>query len=348
MPIQNGQLTDADQVMNAFGILFKNMAQSVYNDDLEGFNGNLNGVGSFDKYNFDFRSGGTSTGVTASGNAQYDSTNDFWWGYPTSEATYVSFDEHDDSSVDAGLWDTSTASGGTVTEDTANMYIDADGANGSNAIATSIDIFDTYQNVLVGISEMQVRGKTAGGNTVSATANVYIGSQVIITINSTDTTQIIYTGAKLQVIRIPTSSTTYTYKWRFDDGTGGGYGSWNTSSETTDVQLKFECTYSTNGSDSHVPASIDLTYERFNTATDADSTVTTDAITHGSTITNAIGIINGTNATLSLSANNGSNYESVTDAQIHRFMNTGTQFLIRGTIAGTGTVNNLGAIYNFY
>lgn len=342
MPIQNGQLTDADEVMNAFGILFKNTAQTIFNADLAGFDAQFNLGNGIDKQNFDYRSGGTSTGTTAAGNMQYDSTNDFWWSYPTSEATFTSFDEHDDSTVNPALWSTSTSGGGSVTEDTSNMMVRANSSTGT-ATATSIDIFDNNNNVIISMPTFRAQGQGAGGGTDTGNVNFYIGTQQILNRVSTTNTISQYTNAKIQIIRFTTGST-FTYKYRID--TGSGYGSWNTSSETTDVQIKFEATLTSDGTggDNFILVS----YERFNTATDADGTVTTDAITHGSTITNAIGIIYGENASLSLSADNGSNYESVTDAEIHRFTNTGTQIKMRGTIAGTGRVANFAALYNLY
>lgn len=344
MAIQNGQLADADEVLNAIGLLFKNSSQVIFNAELEGFNTNLNGDGAFNKSNLDLRSGANSTGTTAGGNMQYDSANDFWWSYPTSEATYVSFDEFDDSSVDSGLWTESTSGGGSITEDTTKVRVRVNASTG-NSTLTSKDLFDTYNNVIISMSTFRAQGQGAGGGSDTATTRFYLGSQVLAERTSTTNSISQYTNAKMQIIRFATS-TGYTYKWRFDDGTGGGYGSWSTSSETGDVQIQFYVNLTSDGTggDSY----IDAEYVRSNTATDSDGTVTTDTVTAGSTITNAISVFKGSNATMTVSADNGSNYESITDSEIHRFSNTGTQLKMRCTIAGTGQVFNFATLYNLY
>ena len=55
---------------------------------------------------------------------------------------------------------------------------------------------------------------------------------------------------------------------------------------------------------------------------------------------------------MTLSADNGSNYESATDATIHRFTNTGTQikskFTWDGDATGVFSLNSHAFVYNLY
>lgn len=101
-----------------------------------------------------------------------------------------------------------------------------------------------------------------------------------------------------------------------------------------------------------------INWDRYVGASTAFS-LTSGAITSSETITNSIATwnqdITNTSVTLTaeLSADNGSNYEEIEDATIHRFTSTGTQgiFRISGTFSNlypTIKFSEYAFIYNLY
>ena len=106
-----------------------------------------------------------------------------------------------------------------------------------------------------------------------------------------------------------------------------------------------------------VTCACELYFMRYNKQTTESLDFISSTTTSGSTITNAILVIDedlGTSTTINyfLSADNGANYEAVTPNQIHRFTNTGTQLKVKATLNSTTTkvaiLNHYAVKYNFY
>ncbi len=85
MVIVNGQTADADEVMNAFGLQFKNSMNAFFNSDYDGWNAKLANTGSPQVQNLFYDTLQTDSAAVNYG-WWYDATNDL---YQTVDTTYV-------------------------------------------------------------------------------------------------------------------------------------------------------------------------------------------------------------------------------------------------------------------
>jgi len=136
MAIKDGQTAAADEVMNAYGVLFANAIQPYFNQDYDGWNANMYGNQGIPKpSNFKYvakKSGSNWTTEYDSGNTTMftnglDSSGDIIYS-----ATTV--DECNDSSIDANLW-TQTGTGTYSHGESTAIYVRGGplGGNGANA-----------------------------------------------------------------------------------------------------------------------------------------------------------------------------------------------------------------------
>lgn len=319
--IKNGELTDADEVMNAFGSIWNDTAQNLFDADYNGFDSRLNGSGSpsLDKVKYDVFKTDSMTKV----GAQFDGTNDKYL------FQYVD-DEINNSSYTAN-WTAATSGTFVVAETSDNLNIsDSGGPGGGTGTATTdgttpIDYYNSNKDVLVKFqfSFNKASGGASDGSAIirfgltDGTATVWLKSwsgsgafsdnsvwEIFIDASATDCD--LYDDGVLDTASIDLSSLT-----------GNNY------------YYVFEVTRS-----SGIYALHARTYYLYSLKVDEEITITSAATTAASTITNVIPIINSDSGiTWTASADNGSNYESITNKTIHRFTNTGTQLIFKGSYA---------------
>jgi len=149
----------------------------------------------------------------------------------------------------------------------------------------------------------------------------------------------------------------------YRNGTEIGSSPFNLSSETK-YYLAFEGQGTSSNPSYESWSQVNIDYVREVTGAGNSKIFQTNATTSGSTITNAIlvanTVANGGTIQWALSADNGANFENVTPNQIHRFTNTGTQLIVKGTFTESSTINEVtshnwtpeisefGVIYNWY
>ena len=339
MAIENGNVADADEVLNAFGLLFKNMAQPFFDRDYEGWQGGLPTVSKFkylaaksgDNYKAEYDSSSSTVYV---GNAVFDNTYFY-------AATTV--DDCNDSSIDTSVWSYGSSGLGSVSETTTLKIDSGDGSGGGSAYAianqtNATDLKATITEVIVGINYLS--GYSTGG---TGSCSIYLtdGSNNVLLFqmknNGTETNS---GSGYIRVISNPSTNKVRVYSIGIS---GGGGGTVPTNGSEIDC--------SSLGSNWWMKFTVGTSYARnriniYNFAEITGAANSKDyisyATTSSSTITNAITIVNttlnGGLATYYLSANNGTNWESVTDSQIHRFTNTGTQLKVKITLTEPSTV----------
>lgn len=104
MAIKNGEIVNADEIMNMHGKIFQNQTQLICNADLIGFNTNLNPVWNNLIYNY-FSTDNMTSGNGA--NVEWSSEKDIYV-FPSVDSigsdSYVTVDEFNDNSVNTGSW----------------------------------------------------------------------------------------------------------------------------------------------------------------------------------------------------------------------------------------------------
>ncbi len=335
MAIKAGEEVRSDDVMNAFGITFKNQANLLWNANLIGFDSSL--TTNFQNLDYDVFS---TDSMAASGNVYYDSTNDLYFGGPWDNvADYTSYDECNDSSVDGTKW--TTGGGGTVTENTNTLNISA--ASGlSTTVTASADTIDltTTPGTFIDINLALVSANTGNGSGCEASAAIKLGTQTLYSKSvSGANREDIQSNLRIQIFY---GSSVRYYRTKEDTD------AWSSWSQTTQGgQIAFDCSGKGDGG-FEGSGRINIDNIRYNTATDGTGTITSSGITISSATTNAIATYYSLNdVSLSLSSD-GTNFENATDAQIHRFTNTGTDLKIRFTFTTHSEVKNYAICYNWY
>jgi len=328
MAIKNGQLADADEVMNALGKIFHNQAQIAYEQLYEGYTSKPNTTNpDFDNASFDAFMGDTMTAT----DMFYDSTDDLYVGPlldNEADADFTTIDECNDSSINATIW--TQVGDGSFSEDTSKLIVTGAGGT-ADYVRTAQDLVSTYS------AYIRVRVQCPSSNT--NTGNVWIGGVTtnIFTIPKDDTwytVDILYLGNVVYVY--DSSSATWVRKG-------------------TDSEHKISIG---NGGSAGDKTYIDwIRYWNFGTDTFSATPqlVQTTATTASSTVTNLILTYNYTNvepSTVQVSADNGVNFENVTKSQIHRPTNTGTQlktkYIWSGTSSDVFALTSQGIIWNLY
>lgn len=345
MPIENGSPPDADEVMNMTGFSLKDIAQNIFNQDYIGFDSKLNNTGSPDYINLDYSTFQTDDGDTGT-TMLYSPIPDYYY----SPGDVI--DLTNDSSVDTNLW--SKTGTGSLTEDTERLQLISTSDDPANQIIqldqTSAPNLKSADNIIVTRAKFisAVQSGTVnninqrlelndGTNTVvlkSYTPTGISGTTIqdhvfFVDINTSAETADVYVDGVLDSSGIDLSTLTGS-TWRlFYRETSSG----NNTIHTIEVYNVYQITSSTS-----------ISYDYISVVE-----------TSSSTITNAILIANENNdsstVVYSLSADNGSNYETVTPNEIHRFTNTGTQLRVKVTATSISEVYKLTEYlvkYNFY
>ncbi len=342
MAIKDGELIQADEIMNLAGANFADTAQLIFNAQYIGFHSKLDGDGSpnLDKVAY---SAFDSDSMVITGNMEYDSANDYYWG-PTSinESEYITYDEMNDSSVDTSKWTVLVDSSGgsaSVTENTSVMILSESHDTGtpSAQITSKDDLWDSGNGAMFRINSMSKTGVAIDNY------YIYVGGVIILSGSATKT------NYKIQVVKILDA-----LKYRTNDD-NAGWSSWtNTIQGNTSISFRVYGYPSSNyyaGS-----CSMQIDYCRLNTFSTSMGS-TTDYITSGpapsaDVITNAIPIVNYTpsgdsSVFIQLSAN-GTDYEDSSNKQAHRFTSTGTSLKTRILNKGLNAITEYASKWGLY
>ena len=339
MGIKDGDLTSADEVLNAMALNFKTQSNLIWNADLNGFNSSLEEE--FDNTTYD----------TLQDNSMIDEANSDIDDSPIFPAAVM--DNHDDSSVDTNIW-TTASSNGSVSEDTTHMSVVCAGGAGASASATAdqVNSVDLNSDGIVLFVKVRNMDATYADGAASAKLSILDDSANSVTIkeiNQVDANL----GETIFRVNIDTGNNTMGIHTDITQ----------TADTGTDISSLQD------GDTWHLVVSVSLTssggsgscdlgvyFERFiDNAVETDDFIS-DAVTSSSTITNATLVVSddtdvGT-ITYYLSADNGANYEEVTPNEIHRFSNTGTQLKLKATMVSTTSdmpiLNHYAVRYNWY
>jgi hypothetical protein len=381
MTIENGQIANADEVMNAFGMVFKNQSQLLFNSAYIGFDSKLNvdtGIPELKNIKYDIM---TSDSATTKTNFTYDASKDLYYIDGSSDgtlifqttgldtitdciatinyslddtfSTYTTQCDFTSATLPSG-WVEVEGNHGTATWDSANDEEDISIANNSHyGMKSASLVYDT---------EIQYGTiKSAFRNIVATLPNALQGSTY-----RTEMQGSLNWGSNY--IRIRQQKSHHTLSNVFiEDSEGGSY---DTSSTSMPTQVWFKISKTRNG----------RIITQYSLTGDSDYTTLTNSLTGASTtyskptMTYALGsptglsdptpegsasiynfTINSTSSgenplTVSISAD-GTNYETVTDATIHRFTNTGTNLYIKFEIDRVDTsaidkISEYAIIYN--
>jgi hypothetical protein len=343
MPILNGEVIEADELMNVHGMMFRNQANLIWNADLIGIDSDLT-------ENFK--------------NLLYASLpEDKILSGTFTKAPWVSgslIDEHNDSTVDTDIWSVVTNATGSVsssvTENTSIMRLNCSGSSGSgphsgDAQATA----DQTSAPNIGNQSLILKySYSVGGTGVTGTGSIqiYDGTTAVNLVNHT-------ANQPLRTIRVNIDKTNKTAGVSEDltskTETGISLASLNNANPW---RIRYKITIST-GSPWNGSSVMDVYVTRHLLASDSvEFTFGTGSST--TTVTNAILVTNaeaGTGASISdeLSADNGSNFEEVTPDEIHRFEDTGTQVRYKTTLTASSDtypsiskINQFAVGYNWY
>jgi hypothetical protein len=331
MAIKNGLPHDADEVMNALGTVFKNQATLIWDADLKGFDSDLN---------LDLKNVFYDT-LNEEGNfTNVDATSSFKKS-PIIPCSVI--DEHDDGSVDTDIWEhtivTSSGHGpsGGVSESTVRMLLQS-GAGSAVGSGTRKDrvMADQVNASSIGNQSLIFRIKVNAakhGSGGSSYKRIIIrdetGNQVTlgeitstsitnyrINIDKTNETAKISTDLnETGVTDIDLSSLDDTETWRI------GYETNMTSGGTTTFRNSTMEIYVTRKLDAEDESIFLLDYNG-----DVSDTIN-DCIF----VTSKEELGTGAFQTFEI-ASDGTNYEEVTDTEIHRFTDTGSSPKVKLTL----------------
>jgi len=301
MSIKNGNLPNADEVMNSLGKIFKNQAQLIFNADLIGLDSDLDA-----EYENMIRD-------ILSDNDDIDSTNSDILDVPVFGAEVM--DNFEDGSVDANIW----SSTGTVSESGGFLKL----TNASTATADQVNAIDFNQDCTI-FTKMRLTGTTTN-------RSIYIrlidesAHNVVLAVFGTTVEATNYYRIEID----PTANEAYVYNNSFN-GTSPPSATIDISSLTDGD--KWHIYLTTDSGDGSGTGYYWFMRYLENAAITSDFVST--ATTASETITDAMLVVNKTiggtsSATYYLSADNGANYEAVTLNEIHRFTNTGTQLKVK-------------------
>ena len=333
MAILNGELADADEVMNAFGLQFKNLMQTYYDSLYNGWHATLHVAGVPNSENL-FYTVHNNSDMTITDDMFYNSTsaNEKYLG-PLLEAeadgSFATIDEHNDNAVDAGIWDTV----GTVTE-ANNEYmsvVDTSDGGGSSTATTDHDVRTEYSRYL----RIKIRANHTGSN---GNSDIRVGEVTVYTPPNDNTYYVVdvLIGPDNEVFEYDTEDTTWTGKG------------------TCNVNGLLKYTANNTGHNQRIDIDFTRYWDFTGTPGTVPSITLTSAQTASATATNCIMTYNwrGDEPQAQVSADNGANYENVSDATIHRFTNTGTQiktkFTWPGVIADSFAIYEHAVCWNWY
>ncbi len=355
MVIENGNTPDADEVMAALGVAFKNQSELIFNADLIGFDSDLSDSGTpdFEKLKFDT--------LQINGSTVFDTTNSELLTVPVYGATPM--DEFADSSIDSAIWTTTEGDNGnyngTIAENTERIRLSFLNSGGSGAGTTIIQADQASAFDFNTDSTMFTRY----GGTLNSSANQNMTISLILSDGSTDVTlksDALTPSSTLatQDIRVEIDPTADNAQVHTNDlNAAGGGSAIDISSLSNAAVWDFRIQISINNSNINSAGSCDVFFVRTLSNAVATNDFISAVTTSGSTITNAILAANDdtTNGSIAyfLSADNGANFEAVTLNQIHRFTNTGTQLQVKAELTNTASdlvpfLNHYAVTFNYY
>ncbi len=351
MSIENGSTSNADEVMNAMGSLFNDTAQNLFNSAYIGFDSKLNGTGSPNLNNVDYSIFSTDS-MSTTGNIEYDSTNEWYWG-PTDliDSDYITYDEFNDSSVNNSLWsETIVGTGPSITEDTDNITIKSEITSDNSAATRTATLtsllldFSVYNSVTIDIPSWDLTTSSDS----SANINISFGGHNIFNQSISASSSDSGSNYNIQIIKISDTGIYYRIY------NGSSFGSWIYTTISSTV-LFFKSTGITSDTFKTAIATIVLNNVRYNTvATSLSSTtdyIQSSGITSSSTVTNIIPIVNSNNvdgSTQIYLSSDGTNFELATNKQIYRPSITGTNPKIRILNKGINLITEYAIKYNLY
>lgn len=336
MTIKNGTVSDADEVLNnCIGIPFKNWAQVVYNAEYIGWNSSLRPTEEEELTNmfFDVL---TTNDFNSSAGVIYDATRDGWKA--RGDGTLSPYmDTFTGGGAIASFW--------TATNFTTDSSIPFNLASFSGyCYGTAIQASDRgseYQKLTQNTGDL--RGKTieilytATGSLSSGETSYKINFGGLTTQSQNGN----YTHTDYKVKIEPKTGNDSQITYYVDSGAGYGAGTDITPSATGDWLLEIELKVQRAGSGT---STITMKIDSIQVDTWATTGGVSATHTGTGTVLNSIPTWNTANSTAgsfttTMSANNGSNFESVTENTIHRFTNTGTQIQIKFIPTATEAVD---------
>ena len=336
--LADGSLASAEDVIqHCIADPFRNTAQLLYNSAYIGFNSKLNvatGVPNLKNIKYDVFNTDTMTKT----NMFYDSTNKMYVGPENPvEDEYIVYDDCNNSSIDATKWDivvnqpNGTASAVETTYLQLEAYLGTSaGANGPNARATSkILSFDTYNCISIDMplySGTRYDYHTHPGGTITfGGVTIFSGGVEVFSNN------------KFQILK--TNSAYYYRRYNLT------WGSWTKFSPTTSV-LDFYVIVTSSGATNNYAGTATLRVNniRYLTLDTLDSYIVSPATTV--TTTDCIATYNSDTSCSMTVSSDGTNYEEVTDATIHRFTNVGNSLKIKLALNSPGSISEYACLYN--
>jgi len=356
MAIINGQLTSADEVMNAMSSNFVDNANLLFNADYIGFNSKLNNDGVPQLKNVDYD---TFTSDTATDtNMYYDSAMDAYIG-PVQDDNDMSV--LNDFTSDASNWSI-TGSGDSGSEsvtDSGGMLVIKVTVSPSSAYQerTAVAVWDSQTNLFgdySGVIRFYTGGITGGG---SGSYSPHMNGTVNVSlVGNSGQTVTIYAesggGAEgwtveatyIDVIKIGTTLYIRT-------GASGNWTGTSLSDDTYGLKTTIYCKEGHGGSAGGTRyTQFKLDWAKYNDLADAMELIS-PAATATASVTNIVGFFNYTSAGTvvhSISADNGSNYTTVNMNEIAR-PTAGTQIKHKISITeGTALITERAVKYNLY
>jgi len=319
MAITNGQVANANEVMNAMGNIWNDTAQNIFNADYIGFDADLNNEGEPNLKNVFFNTGLTDS-YASWGITQYNFTSgtfaDTWTG--------------------AG-----TGSLGTTWGQTSGyIYAFLNYALGGNGGDTTVTSSAGTTPILLGDSESYILTYSLSCSSLSgdhAYLDIFDGTTVVSLANvNYDSTS---SSGRYRLNIDKTGETCY-FGTNFDTiiKTGTDLSSLNNGASW---YLRIRAVKGNTGTGGNATAHLSgLT--KLSSSTSNESIITVG--TADETVTNLIPILNtnsaGTiSADFEISVDNGTNYESVTNANIFRPTHTGTQIKLKAIFTSDASLN---------
>ena len=316
MAITNGSLADADEVLNAMGMVVNNTAQTIFNADYIGFDAELNDNNGPNLKNFEYETGLITLGCLSFGTNLYD------------------FNQED---VDTDVWTIAYTIANGVTSN--GYYMSIRGSNG-NGTVSAISNGTNPLTIEDGSSTfMNMFGQTYA--TGAGAFYIYDGTtSVLITSNPARDIYRLNVNKTSKTCLLTTSLTNTV-----DTGT-----SLSTLNNAVDWYFKFQGTPSS----SIIEISM-LSSDTFNVSNPITINFGTVSETVTNLIPIFNYTDEGVNpVTFDVSVDNGVNWETdITNNTIVRPTNTGSQILLRANMESQSTtayssLNEVGVQYNLY
>ena len=357
MAIVNGQVANATEVMNAMGSIWADSMNGIFASDYTGFNSRLGGDG-------DVKLDNTIYGITTDFNTKLTTNTDYDGVDRILFGGFTVFDIFSGDSVDTDIWaETSgTGSSATVSGGKLTMY-SATSTNDSSSqlISSGGSAFDLNATCAL-IIDLESLSYTNGGGSgaASGAAIIYLtdGANDVMLLGGSGIGSLTENYYRFEID--PSTNNVERYSTS-DDINGTGSSSSIDVTTLTDGsawRLKLYTNGVYDNGDRGLGSIVINSIRYIEDATTETSIFQTD-FTTTETVTNCIPLVTlalptGISiGTLQVSADGGSNWETATNKEIHRFTNTGTSLGLKVTLNSslTMTASILGEFaikYNLY